>query len=275
MPELPEVETVRRSLLKKLVGRKITQVHVTMDKIVSPLLVDEFVEQATGKEILDIRRRGKYLLLDLSEQLTLIVHLRMTGKFIFCKAQDEVMKHTHVIFELDDGHHLRFVDQRQFGKVLLVPNEALHQVSGLSTLGPEPLEDEFTLEWFKHTMAKKSTKIKGLLLDQTFLAGLGNIYVDEALFRAKVHPERPANSLKAREVTRLYQAVRDVLQEGIEYRGTSFKDYVDGEGKTGGFQNHLKAYGRENQPCEECGTLMMRKKVAGRSSVYCPRCQRL
>lgn len=275
MPELPEVETVRRSLLKKLVGRQIKRAAVYMAKIVSPLLVEEFEELASGKEILNIRRRGKYLLLDLSEQLTMIVHLRMTGKFLYCDAQDEVMKHTHVIFDLDDGHQLRFVDQRQFGKVQLVPVEVLHQVSGLSTLGPEPLEEDFTLDWFKQSIAKKSTKIKGLLLDQTFLAGLGNIYVDEALFRAKVHPERPANSLKAREVVRLHQAVREVLQEGIDYRGTSFKDYVDGEGKTGGFQHHLKAYGRENEPCEHCGTLMVRKKVAGRSSVYCPRCQKI
>lgn len=273
MPELPEVETIKNTLLPKLVGRRIGEVTVTLPRIIKKPAPEEFVSLVVGKEILDLSRRGKYLLLHLSERYFLVFHLRMTGRLLYLPAAVPVDKHTHLIFHLDNGEHLRFHDLRTFGTIYLVQEGELASIWGLASLGPEPLGPQFTPAYLEDALAGRRIAIKGALLNQELLAGLGNIYVDESLFRAGIHPARPAGSLTEDEISRLHRAIGDVLREGIRYRGTSFRDYVDGEGKAGGFQERLAVYGRGGQPCVKCGSPLQRVRIAGRGSVFCPCCQ--
>lgn len=274
MPELPEVETVRRTLQQKLTGLKFTGVQVLMPKIVHTPEPGEFNEIIRDKKILDVSRRGKYLLISLSGGYTLVVHLRMTGRLVYCSGNVPPTRHTHVVFHLDNGHRLIFADMRQFGRLWLTPTSSLADLPGYKDLGIEPLGKQFTRDFLKKELRRRRARIKPLLLDQTFIAGLGNIYTDEALHRAGVDPERPAETLTPREITRLHRAVKDVLQEGIEHRGTTFRDFIDGDGRAGGYQEHLRVYNREGRPCPSCGQAIARKKVGGRSSYYCPACQK-
>jgi len=274
MPELPEVETIKRTLDKKITGLSITGVAITMLKIIREPSPEEFSKQITGSRITRLGRRGKYLLLYLTGDNVLVIHLRMTGRLVYSAPGEPPAKHTHVIFSLSDGYELRFIDMRQFGRLQLASQQALNQVKGLKDLGPEPLEREFTRTFLRRELKRKRVRIKSLLLDQTFIAGLGNIYTDEALHRAHLNPKRIANSLSPREVAKLYHAIIEVLQEGIENRGTSFRDYVDGDGRKGDYQELLRVYNREGSPCPHCGTAITRIKVNGRSSYFCPACQR-
>ncbi|GAB4256539.1 DNA-formamidopyrimidine glycosylase [Thermincola ferriacetica] len=274
MPELPEVETVKRSLEEKLLGKSIQHVDIFMDKVIKEPSVEEFQQILAGREILNLGRRGKYLLLYLSGGYVIVFHLRMTGQLIYSERTAGRAKHTHLVFRLSDDNELRFTDQRQFGRVYLLPDDRLDRITGLRTMGVEPLTEEFTKEFLKKELKRKRTKIKVLLLDQTFIAGIGNIYADEALFRAKINPGRLASTLNQREISRLHRAIVEVLTEGIENRGTSIKDYVDGEGKSGNYQDLLKVYGKEEKPCPVCGSVILRKKIGGRSSYYCGRCQK-
>lgn len=275
MPELPEVETVVRSLERHLSGLTITAVDLVMPEVIRSPKPEQFIEQITGKQFQKkLGRRGKYLLIHLSDGLTLVIHLRMTGRLIYCEADLPMEKHTHVIFHLDNGKQLRFADVRRFGRLQLVPTAEVSGLSGLKDMGPEPLDQEFTREFLKKELRRRRTRIKSLLLDQCFVAGLGNIYADEALYRAKIHPERLAPDLTTREAAVLHKAIIEVIAGGIEHRGTSFRDYVDGEGRPGSFQHHLKVYNREGLPCSHCGRPIERIKVAGRSSYYCPSCQK-
>lgn len=274
MPELPEVETVRRTLEKHLVGLSFTGVDVHMPKVIRTPGLEEFNNLLVGPKITKLDRRGKYLLIHFASNYTLVTHLRMTGRLVYSPPEEPLAKHTHVVFYLSNGNQLRFADMRQFGRMSLVPTGELDSLSGLKDLGVEPLSDKFTREFMKKELRRRRTRLKSLLLDQTFIAGLGNIYADEALHRARLHPERLANDLNPREITRLYQAVREVIQEGIENRGTTFRDYVDGEGQAGNFQEMLKVYSREGQPCHCCGTSVNRIRVGGRSSYFCPQCQK-
>ncbi|MFZ5641629.1 MAG: bifunctional DNA-formamidopyrimidine glycosylase/DNA-(apurinic or apyrimidinic site) lyase [Bacillota bacterium] len=275
MPELPEVETVKRTLEEKIVGCKFTGLKVFMPKVVKAGEVDDVAGAIAGKRVVRMGRRGKYLLVYLENNLVLVVHLRMTGQLVHSAPDQELPKHTHVVFNLDNGQQLRFVDQRQFGRIYLVPANALDVLSGLRNMGLEPFDPDFTKEYFKKELRNRRTKIKPLLLDQSFVAGIGNIYADEALHRALVHPERPAYTLNPREAAKLYQAIKDVLEEGIANRGTSIKDYVDGEGRSGENQHQLRVYGREGQPCLKCKKPIHRIKVGGRSSYFCARCQKI
>lgn len=274
MPELPEVETVKRSLQPRLTGLSVTGVIINLPKIIRLPEPEEFSATMVGKSITDFGRRGKYLLIHLSGDLTMVIHLRMTGRLVYATPEEEIPRHTHVIFKLDNGRELRFTDTRQFGRLLLSPTAGLGEVPGLRDLGPEPLEKEFTRDFLRKELRRRRTRIKSLLLDQTFIAGLGNIYVDEALHRARLHPERLASSLNPREITRLFHAVQEVLEEGIQNRGTSFRDYVDGDGRTGDYQELLRVYGREGHPCFKCGKPVHRIKVTGRSTYFCPCCQK-
>ncbi|MBM7855050.1 formamidopyrimidine-DNA glycosylase [Desulfohalotomaculum tongense] len=275
MPELPEVETVKRSLEKLITGLTIINVDVLMPKIIKSHTAQDFKKLLMGSEIKKLGRRGKYLLVYLSANKVLVIHLRMTGRLVLLKDNAELPKYTHVIFYLENDKRLIFADMRQFGRIDLLPEEELANMPGLKKLGPEPLEKKFNPEYLKKELKRRRTKIKALLLDQTFVAGLGNIYADEALHLAKVHPERPARDLTAEEIVNLYNAIVTVLRQGIKNRGTSFSDYVDGEGNTGSNQNMLKVYRREGKPCHCCGSIIKRKKVAGRSSCFCPQCQQL
>lgn len=275
MPELPEVETVRRSLEEKLKGKTFIDVEVFLEKMFKGVAPEQAAEHLKGKRINGIDRRGKYLIINLTGGAALVIHLRMTGQLLYCPPEQERAKHTHIIFHLNNNCQLRFADQRQFGKIHLVSARELENLAGLKDLGVEPLSDGFTRELFKKELKKRRTKIKPLLLDQTFVAGIGNIYADEALFRAMLNPERVASSLNQREASRLYLAIKEVLVEGIENKGTSIKDYVDGNGNQGGNQFNLRVYGREGEPCVKCGRIIERKVIGGRSSHFCPKCQKL
>ncbi|WP_418792094.1 DNA-formamidopyrimidine glycosylase [Phosphitispora sp. TUW77] len=274
MPELPEVETIRRSLEHKIKGKIFTGVDIYLEKILKGIDPGEFDEKLKGKKITGISRRGKYLIIQLAGGLVIVVHLRMTGQLLYCSAEQEKSKYTHMIFHLSDQGELRFVDQRQFGKVQFLPAKDLENHSSLKNLGVEPLSDEFTRGFFMKGLKNRRVKIKPLLLEQEFIAGIGNIYADEALFRAKVNPEKVASNLSSREASKLFIAIKEVLEEGIENKGTSIKDYIDGDGNQGNNQNNLRVYGREGQPCIKCGTEIQRVVIRGRSSHFCPKCQK-
>lgn len=273
MPELPEVETVRRTLQSLATNQTITDIKVSLPKIVAPYRPEEFKAAVTGLRFEDFQRRGKYLLAYLSRKMVLLMHLRMTGQLIYLTVDDPQPKYTHVLFYLENNHRLAFADMRQFGHVTLLRQSEIDCLPALTKLGPEPLEEHFTVDYMTKDFARRRTNIKALLLNQSFVAGLGNIYVDEALHQAKIHPQRGPASLTAAEISALHQAIGLVLKQGIKNRGTSFSDYVDGKGDKGSNQQHLTAYGREGKPCLQCGNLIQRTKLAGRSSYYCPQCQ--
>ena len=274
MPELPEVETVRRSLLACLKDLSITAVNVRMPKLIQNLTAEEFALAIIGRTVRDIDRRGKYLLVRLSGEYTLVIHLRMTGQLRYSPPDVPEPPHTHIIIHLSDGKELRYTDIRQFGFWFLAPDDIIDQVSRTNTLGPEPLADSLTLEWFASLITGKKGRIKALLLNQQFVAGVGNIYADEALFGAGIHPERRADTLISTEIEALYHSLRNVLAQGVRMRGTSFSDYVDGLGESGSFQHELKVYGRAGETCAVCGTPIARLVVAGRGTHICPNCQK-
>ncbi|MCL6638809.1 MAG: DNA-formamidopyrimidine glycosylase [Firmicutes bacterium] len=274
MPELPEVETVKRTLQNKLAGLSFRGVQVFMPKVVRTHNPAGFSEAIAGKKILKIGRRGKYLLLRLNGDWSLVVHLRMTGRLYYCDPGAPLQRYTHVVFELDNGCQLRYSDLRQFGRIWLMSPGTLDKLPGYKDLGVEPLDEAFTRDYLKKELRRRRSRIKPLLLDQTFIAGLGNIYADEALHRAKINPERLATTLTPREVANLHRSIREVLTEGIEHRGTTMRDYIDGDGRPGQYQEMLRVYGREGKPCPACGRAVEKRKIAGRSSYFCPACQK-
>lgn len=270
MPELPEVETIVRGLREKLRGLEFSEVIVHLGKCISGSK-KSFRASLKGRKVLGVERRGKNIIFHLNGGVVLLVHLRMTGRLIFVPAQTPPEKHTHVIFSFQDHScQLRFVDPRQFGRIC-VEKKAGDQLSSLAALGPEPFE--MSAKEFTRRAREKRRSIKPLLLDQGFLAGMGNIYVDEALHRARIHPRRKANMLEEETLLRLYHALRRILREAIRAGGTSVRSYVDANGCPGGFQHSLQVYGREGKVCQFCGASILRERVGGRSSFFCPRCQ--
>ncbi|MCL6612063.1 MAG: bifunctional DNA-formamidopyrimidine glycosylase/DNA-(apurinic or apyrimidinic site) lyase [Peptococcaceae bacterium] len=274
MPELPEVETVKRSLENKIAGLIVNEVLLIRPKVVRFPGPQAFMEGLAGKKVKKIDRRGKYLLIHLSGSMILAVHLRMTGRLIYLPPGTQPSRHTHAVFRLSNGFEVHFSDMRQFGRLALLEADRLDDWPGLKNLGIEPLDKSFTRDFLKKELKRRRTRIKSLLLDQTFIAGIGNIYADEALHRARINPERTASGLTPREVARLYRAIREVLAEGIANRGTTFRDYVDGLGQSGTNQVSLRVYGREGRPCPDCGQPVRRARLGGRSAYYCPGCQK-
>lgn len=272
MPELPEVETVRRGLDSLLAGRVILDVHVHLARIVRQPDVDTFTTLLRGKRIERVRRRGKYLLIDL-DGWTLVSHLRMEGRYGVFAADGEVAPHTHVRFRLDRGEELRYRDVRQFGTMDLLPTVELDVHRGLAALGVEPLADAFDETELEGKLRSRSGPIKGALLDQSVVAGIGNIYADEILFAAKVHPERAANRLTRNQTREIVRATKLILAASIEQGGSSVKSYVDGFGEQGQFQFALRVYGRDGLPCDYCGSLIRKGRVAGRGTHVCVACQ--
>jgi formamidopyrimidine-DNA glycosylase len=270
MPELPEVETIARGLREPLIGRQFTGVRIGWENLVARPSVEEFKRRIVGQKVLAVKRRGKYLICALSGGDSLIFHLRMTGRLLIKNSSDELDKHDHLIFELDDGRELRFNEVRKLGRVYLVDDE--DEVVG--KLGPEPLDDDFALADFAALLSARRGMIKPLLLNQRFVAGIGNIYADEALFAARIHPERRADTLTTEEIEHLYRAIRQVLVQGIRNRGTTFNDYLDAEGREGSNQEYLRVFRRTGQPCPRCGTPIERTVVGGRGTYFCPRCQK-
>ncbi len=269
MPELPEVETIKSDLTPLLVGRTITGIRVGWERCVDRPSVEEFCHELAGRQIEDVGRQGKFLIFTLSGGRTLLVHLRMTGELLLKEATDPWDSHTHLSLALDDGRELRFVDVRKFGRFYLVADET----DILGDLGPEPLDEDFGLEGFYALFRQRRGMIKPLLLNQRFIAGLGNIYVDEALFRAGLHPRRTADSLTSADLTRLYDAIRQVLRQAIEHGGTSLADYVRPDGSEGRHQERLLVFRQAETPCPLCGTMIERIVVGGRGTFICPQCQ--
>ena len=271
MPELPEVETIRRTLLPKLTGATILSGEVLHEKMVLGITAEEFLKRVSGRKITDLQRRGKYLLLELSAGTVIGIHLRMTGQLTVEGADEPPAKATYFRLFLDDGTELRFRDQRKFGKVFLF--EKGKPPASLRKLGPEPLSPEFSAAAFKKRLAQRKLAVKKALLNQEIVAGIGNIYADETLFEAGIHPARAVNSLTDTEIDALFQAVIKVLSAAIESRGTTFRDYRDGEGRSGAYQNKLKVYGQKGRPCPKCGSLIAKMNFGGRGTHFCPLCQ--
>lgn len=273
MPELPEVETVVRGLRLALPGRRILSVRLgKTDFIDDPAALER---DLPGKKITAVRRVGKFLLFDLEsikdETLgaLLLVHLGMTGRLVISSPDAPVAPHTHVFWGLDDGRELRYTDIRRFGRMAYLPDDA--EEKALGALGLEPLEATETQ--FAEKLHSRRAPIKSVLLNQHVLRGIGNIYADESLWRAKIHPMRIAANLSTKEVRALYRAVQTVLNEAIRLRGSSVSDYVDADGQRGLFQQRHRVYRRHGQKCSRCGATIKRAIVAGRSSHFCPRCQ--
>lgn len=270
MPELPEVETYVQEIRPALQGHHVLGGRVFWERtIAAPESPDEFVHALRGRRFDHFGRRGKYMLLGLDDGRTLIVHLRMTGE-LRVEAEDLPLdKHARVVLDLDGGLRLRFSDQRKFGRIWLVtdPQRVLHK------LGPEPLGEEFTPAQFGTALAGRTASIKALLLDQSIVAGVGNIYADEALFLARIHPRRGGGALSDLEVAALRDAVRAVLAQGIAMRGSSLQNYAPPSGEKGSFQEMHVVFRRTGQPCLTCGTPIERIKLAQRSTHFCPQCQ--
>lgn len=274
MPELPEVENYARDLKPLLVGRRIQEVHVYWPRTVSDLSPEAFAEALAGRQIVNTDRRGKYLIFPLDNHQALVLHLRMTGQIKVLNKNIDPDAHTHVVFDLDNGQRLHYRDQRKFGRFYLVSDPA--QVVG--KLGPEPLQDSFTpIDLFNAIQGRK-TAIKTLLLDQKVVAGIGNIYADEALFLAAIDPRRPGNSLTLADCNRLHTCIRQLLAEAIREGGSTLgrsalSNYERPVGVMGQFQHRHRVFRRTGLPCPVCGTPIERVKLAQRSTHFCPHCQ--
>ncbi len=265
MPELPEVETVVRGLRGPLVGRTFTAVTVLWPNAIKTP-IPELQQRLPGQRIEAITRRAKYLQFHLSGGDTLFIHLKMSGDLLVEPETEPRHPHVRTIFSLDNAHELRFKDTRKFGRVYLVTDPT--QV--VSKLGPEPLADNFTLEAFKTLFQRKKGRLKPLLLNQEFIAGVGNIYADESCFMAKIDPRRQVDTLSSEELERLYHVIRQTLNAGIMHKGASLDSVYRG----GEFQDHFQVYGRADEPCLTCGTPIVRIVLGGRSTHFCTQCQK-
>lgn len=331
MPELPEVETIKRDLEKTILNRKIVQIEIKVSKIID-LPSHEFKKIVLGSKIKSIARRAKILIVHLSNHYSLLIHLKLTGQLIYrignCKISNTIKErgrenivfpleensepkasvrnrgfltryrdkngnlrggghpvpsdltrlpnqYTRVVFTFDDKSHLFFNDLRLFGYIRLLKTEKVDEILAGLKLGPEPLDKKFILSIFQELVnKKKGGKIKQVLMDQSFIAGIGNIYGAEICFYAKVHPTKLINKLTKEEIKKVYTAIKTILPKAISSRGSSVDTYVDAFGRQGGFVPYLTVYGRENQPCKVCQTLIKRVKIGGRSSYFCPSCQK-
>jgi formamidopyrimidine-DNA glycosylase len=278
VPELPEVETLKRDLEREVVAKRVRQVEVTgMRSIRRHPNKKHFISKLEGTKIGGVQRRGKYLLLRLDSGDILVAHLGMSGQLLRSKGPKEPLgKHTHVVITFTQGGQLRFLDPRTFGELFVTtPDELEHQVPELAHLGFDPVDEMMSWTRFGELLGARKAKLKPLLMDQRFVAGIGNIYSDEILFAAGLRYDRSSDSLSSQEVRRLYRAMVETLQEAIKHRGSSLADeqYRDLFGEMGEFQTFHKVYDREGQACRRCRSTIVRVKVNGRSSFLCPQCQ--
>ncbi len=273
MPELPEVETVRSTLYNLILNRKIESIDVYYIKIIKDINVTEFIKRLVGKSIKDIKRYGKYLIFILDD-VALISHLRMEGKY-FIKEQSEVInKHEHIIFNFTDGSSLRYHDVRKFGTMDLRDLDKIYTTNPLLKLGLEPFDKLMTVKYLKSKLQKKEVAIKTCLLDQTIFTGLGNIYVDEVLFLSRLNPQLKASKLKDKDYQNIIKNAIEVLNKAIALGGTTIRSYTSSLGVTGLFQNELNVHTKKGEPCVICNTLIEKTRVNGRGTYYCPNCQK-
>lgn len=288
MPELPEVETLVRGLREVLIGREIHSLEIR--KSTSPMWHGKPHAELLGSHVMSISRAGKLLVLSFDHNLTLLIHLKMTGQLIFENPKGEMLggghpddqfmahqpsKYTYIIFSFSDGSQLFFNDMRQFGYAQLIDAKALAAHRHMATLGVEPLSTAFTSNFLYQTLQKRpKTTVKQVLLDQTAIAGLGNIYTDESLFDARILPSRRAASITKDEAAMLHKSIIKILEVGIRYGGTSYKDYVHHNGSRGTMQDHLCVYRRQGMPCKRCSTTIERIIIGGRGTHFCPNCQK-
>lgn len=270
MPELPEVETIVRDLARLVPGSTIKGVEVLRPDLIDGDTPEGFAKKVRGKKVRTVVRRAKNIVMDLGDG-RLLVNLGMTGRLLVTRAEEEDATHLGARLTLDRGRELRYHDVRRFGRLWTMTEEEWRAWDG--ELGVEPLSDDFSVEWLTEKAARSRVAVKTWLMDQARVVGVGNIYASEGLFRARVDPRRPANSLSADELARVRQGVRQVLTEAIEHRGTTFLDYRDARGEMGEFAQRLKVYDREGQPCGECGGTVQRVTQGGRSTFFCPSCQ--
>ena len=269
MPELPEVETVVRSLRPQLTGRTILVFEPIWPKVIEAVLLDDFTAAVEGQKIRDVTRRGKFILLNL-DSVHLAVHLRMTGTLFITRKPVTDFQHITAVFHISAGEKLFFRDTRKFGRIYLYRDlEVLDR-----KLGIEPLGGEFTAEWLQENLRIRKRKMKALLLDQTFLAGLGNIYADEVLWRAKIHPLKLSNTVSSTKTKELHEAIGTILADAIAANGTTIRDFTFQDKQTGGFNNELQVFQKEDSACPRCSTTIRKIRAVGRGTHICPRCQR-
>ena len=268
MPELPEVETIRGQLAPRLEGRTFAVVDILDPRLTRPLDPREVAAELRGERVVAVERRGKYLVVRLEGGAALLVHLRMTGSFGF-----EPTSHERAVVALEDGSRLVYRDVRRFGTWLVVPGDELEPYIGGKN-GPEPLGPRFTSSWLGAQLGRRRAPLKAVLLDQRVVAGLGNIYADEALWRARLSPLRAANGLTGEEIGRLHRAIRAALRLGIERQGSTLRDYAQPDGTAGAMQDEFRVYGREGEPCPNCGAPIRRRVDSGRSTFFCAKCQK-
>lgn len=267
---MPEVEQVRKSLAPYIKGKKIKQVDVMLPRLIQSMSVNRFTKAVTGQKINQISRRGKYLVLHLDKGF-IVVHLRMTGALLTVDKK-MIPDYAKVHFVLDGDRDMWFTDIRAFGTIYFVEDPL--EIKGYATLGPEPLSKELSVKYLQPYIEKAKKPVKTFILDQTIIAGLGNIYADECLFLAGVAPLRLACTLTKAEINKLIKSINKVIEQGIKNHGTTFRDYKDGEGNKGNNQNYLNVYSRGGKPCKKCGKILCKIKIGGRGTVYCEHCQK-
>ena len=272
MPELPEVETVKESLKKFVLGRKINNVIINYPNIIEYPKLDEFKEKVINEQINDIKRRGKWLMFDL-DNYYLLSHLRMEGKYFIKNINDEHSKHEHVIFELNDGKQLRYLDTRKFGKMHLIEKDKVYSQKPLNELGLEPWDNNLTVSYLKDKYKNKKLPIKSVILDQSIIVGIGNIYADEILFLSNINPLKKAFELNDIDLNNIIKYTKEVLNKAILSGGTTIKSYESSEGVHGRFQQSLLVHNRNGQKCPNCNEIILKIKIGGRGTYYCPNCQ--
>lgn len=275
MPEMPEVETIRRTLAKNILGKRIEHIDILLPRLIKFPEPDLYMQRLTGQKIVKMRREGKYLGMQMENGIMAIFHLRMTGRLCYFKDGQQEDKYAKIIFYLDNGARLIYSDMRTFGTLYAINDKEREKIKGLYELGREPLAKDFTTEYLLAKLKKSSGKIKMFLLNQKNIAGLGNIYTDEALFLAGINPEQICSAISKEKAEKLHNSINQVISAGINDGGTTFRDYVNGEGIKGKHQNNLFVYGQAKKPCKKCGTIIEKIKVGGRGTCFCPKCQKL
>lgn len=272
MPELPEVETVKERLKKVVLNKKISSIDIYWDNIIAGIDAEEFKNKLVGQTINDITRRGKWLVFHLDDYV-MLSHLRMEGKYFLKDQNEELEKHEHVVFNFDDGTNLRYHDTRKFGKMHLAKMSAWTSYPTLMKLGLEPWDEELTSEHLRKVFKSKSLPIKTVLLDQSIITGIGNIYADEILFASRISPFRKANKITLKEAKLIIENTKKVLAKAVSENGTTIRSYVSAKGVTGHFQNELMVHTKVGEPCPVCGTTIIKTTIGGRGTYYCPKCQ--